>query len=1132
MESIISSDAEAERKKKEKEEADLEAAIEAVDRLKAMQTMDDYSNMRSEREKATFTMMMKMNPVALTNIRKEFFAREDALTLDEFMFVINKHLINKNSEDTFVMETQSEREFGANMFELFKDIDINGDGDLEWQEFTTFVVEKANLLNKRQKLASLAHYYDSTGTLDASADYRHRNDISRIVNLPQMNQFALMEDNKRSIFLFNNRLGKHVATVQTDAAPIAMTPLEAGDKGKNLVVASFSDMTMATYNFESGPSTRYQPTSTWATPGVQMALAYLPANKLLYSGATNGDVYSWRVGDRKMVSTLAGHTDICMSLCVLKKLNYLASASLDKTISVWDSYTNERLLHLHGHKKGILDLTYSPEYRLLVSCGFEHDALVWSPFVKNLVYRLRGHHGALIGVHAVENTPELITADVHGVFKLWDVRKFDCVQTFSANLSGTENKDNSRLCCFEYCKLKPRDARQKEYDSRIYCASKQVLSFDQARVVHAATTDKAVIFQIFWVQESCSFITVSERNVIVWDALIGSKQFVNDNMHHEEITAACLDSRKRKMVVGDQLGRIFVYNHLNGQEMKTSSGKPQHCAVQSLIYLDSDVRFIAGYNNGVIRVFDEDPIEDCPVVRTFESYKMHSELLCLRYSPFTQTLITAGAQDGLMRIWDYSATKCVYESHVAGDKGSVVFVCFLSPLPIIATSDSLCNITLWGSRGSSFKNERICAFMNQTPVAAELEPLRLGGDSDDAPPRRTVAPEMDAKFLEREQEELNRYVDDHHKFDFGHFDRDVKKESEQESKAQIREAELKWGKSTAAQSMAWDFETNNLITADDLGVLRCFSITKAMAEITLPTKPEGWEDGVPVDEAEELPSDGEAEKFEREAENQAKEASNIPKVGILATEDELANTGHTGHRAAAEMASGKEAAAASTKEKEGSPKAAKRKGSVSESSTGSRSRASAEKQPGFDWRGRTHVRGYCRHHPRDKRSALPPVPFKYKDKEVRYLVTGVNHPNSYQGVDFRWSLQAHDDRIVDMLCTSQGCVTSGADMLVKMWAYDGEPLGVLMQSVPVGRRNKRWDLLLDAAGYMQAEDDELDAIIEEVEDLAVRTYLSVCVNSPSCTYCFSLQPFSSRNHLRTYSSIHCCLLFSLTHLTQ
>ena len=64
---------------------------------------------------------------------------------------------------------------------------------------------------------------------------------------------------------------------------------------------------------------------------------------------------------------------------------------------------------------------------------------------------------------------------MNGVFKLWDVRKFECVQTWSGNISGTgEKDDNSRLCCFEYCKLKPRDVHQKEDDSRIYCASKQV----------------------------------------------------------------------------------------------------------------------------------------------------------------------------------------------------------------------------------------------------------------------------------------------------------------------------------------------------------------------------------------------------------------------------------------------------------------------------------------------------------------------------------------------------------------------------------------------------------------------------------------------------------------------------------
>ncbi len=60
------------------------------------------------------------------------------------------------------------------------------------KEFTSFVVEKANLLNKRAKLTSIPHYHDSSTILDPSAKYRHRHDISRFVNLPTLGQFAIV----------------------------------------------------------------------------------------------------------------------------------------------------------------------------------------------------------------------------------------------------------------------------------------------------------------------------------------------------------------------------------------------------------------------------------------------------------------------------------------------------------------------------------------------------------------------------------------------------------------------------------------------------------------------------------------------------------------------------------------------------------------------------------------------------------------------------------------------------------------------------------------------------------------------------------------------------------------------------
>lgn len=68
--------------------------------------------------------------------------------------------------------------------------------------------------------------------------------------------------------------------------------------------------------------------------------------------------------------------------------------------------------------QGVLSLAYSPDFRFLISSGFDHEALVWSPFVPSLLYKLKGHSTPLLGVRAVPNKPEVITASVDGQFKV------------------------------------------------------------------------------------------------------------------------------------------------------------------------------------------------------------------------------------------------------------------------------------------------------------------------------------------------------------------------------------------------------------------------------------------------------------------------------------------------------------------------------------------------------------------------------------------------------------------------------------------------------------------------------------------------------------------------------------------
>lgn len=980
----------------------LKDAIEATEKLRREATRDAYSKLRNEREKATFAMMMRMNPAALTAVRKEFFARQDSVSVNEFIYIINKHLGNSRGDSRFVMETAEQREFGTNMYALFKDIDVNGDGNLEWQEFTTFTVEKANLLNKRQKMASIANYHDTTDTLDASAHYRHRHDISRFLNIAPLSQFAMLEDHKNSVYIFNSRLAKHIKTITTEAAPTALEYV--ADKDKDILVTALADMTLATYSLtDPNPLKRYQHQSSWATPGVQIALAYQPESKLLYSGGVNYNVYSWKIHERNLVSTLSGHTDIVMSLINLKKLNNIASASLDKTVCVWDSYTNERILHLHGHKKGVFDLAYSTDYRLLFSCGFEHDACVWSPFVNSLVFRLKGHHSSLVGCQTVEGTAEVITADTSGVFKLWDVRNFQCVQTFNANLSGQETKDSSKMTAFFHTKLVSRNAFQREDDSRIYAASKMIFSFDQARVVHEATSDKCNIFWVAWSEDACQFITVSERNVIVWDGLLGSKTVANLNICGEEISACCLDDRKRKIVIGNVRGKIGVYNPSNGALMK-SVVDDNTTAVVAIEYVNETRRFIAGFANGYMKIFDENTLEDCAALRTFESFNMHPELLTLSFNQLDKTVASAGASSGVARLWNYNTGKCEIELNVCVDETDhIVYLKYMHPYPLILTSDSVGNIAVWGSSGSKFQGVRIAGFLNQTVQAAIMEIKKTKPDEDESPARLLV-PDIhtshdnndlrdddgdDESSLNSSAQSSvvtaamappdvhNAQISSSLKLGFKQLTDESNYQDDPDIIASLSAArdeyiacEKKWGKASPAQGMCWHLEEKLVFLADDLGRLRCFEVKDLLKDI---------------------------------------------------------------HADAMLLG-----------------------------------------------RGRGSTKRICMERERTSKSALAPSHSSY----VQYFVGNPTDANSYLGVNFIWAINAHHDRIISCTTTSRGILTSAADRLVKMWTLDGQLIGVLKQSVPIGAKSQAWHLDIDVEQILVNEKEELDGVIERVTILS------------------------------------------------
>jgi WD40 repeat protein len=94
--------------------------------------------------------------------------------------------------------------------------------------------------------------------------------------------------------------------------------------------------------------------------------------------------------------------------------------------------------------------------------------------------------------------------------------------------------------------------------------------------------------------------------------------------------------------------------------MKKSHFDNPH-AVVSLEYFNEAKRFIAGFANGIVGIFDENNMEDCSLVRTLEPYSQHPELLSARFHKQMRVIVTAGVASGVARLWDYDTGKCEFE---------------------------------------------------------------------------------------------------------------------------------------------------------------------------------------------------------------------------------------------------------------------------------------------------------------------------------------------------------------------------------------------------------------------------------------------------------------------------------------
>jgi len=697
-----------------------------------------YSNKQFLAEQMGLQLMMHLTAERISSMETEFAKRGGGVQMDDFVRIMIAHLpeylkgaprpelqayrLGWEGDSTTYNEPNPsrlpEKELVANLCELFKEIDINGDGDLLWEELTSFIVEKAVVFKERYRVTEINDYHQTNITVEQQYRFRHNNYLEKLHYLPKLNQVAVIEQHSPVVSLYHATNGRLVANLKGHrGVPMAMQHVEK----RNCLITCCADMTMVAWNLY--PDTQqYTVRNCWPTPHVQMCMCWVDTHEQLYSGSTAGMLHAWSVDDREEKSCWYAHNDIVMELLSMPSLDNIASASLDTTICIWDTYTAARRQELRGHTKGVFSLAYNQDYRMLISAGFDHDAFIWSPFVPTLLFKLKGHSGSLVGVESVPGTPEVITADSNGYFKLWDLRNFQCVQTWTdeAGLSGMNAFVHSHVSTtHQNVAASIFGAPQKSPPtSRIIAATKKLHFFDQGSSEKEPVTDDLHITCACYNPTSLTIITAAGRSVKIWNAISGNVQRYYRNLAPSEITALCLDDRQRKFIVGDDKGRIGVYNYTNGALMKNF--ETQEGEVTKLVYCNKEKAVISVSSTGDIMVHDEMDAEMGIVLRKMDAAQKHTgDIIACTFS-HASSLVATGATDQTVKVWDFETGKL---DGMLQHDAPLTCVAFMGDYPLLITADTTGVIRVWGVRSTPFKYECCFCFLHGKPEDGMALPM-------------------------------------------------------------------------------------------------------------------------------------------------------------------------------------------------------------------------------------------------------------------------------------------------------------------------------------------------------------------------------------------------------------------------
>lgn len=114
--------------------------------------------------------------------------------------------------------------------------------------------------------------------------------------------------------------------------------------------------------------------------------------EVLVSGSDDNTMMMWQPKQgNKPTQRLTGHQGLIIQVAFSPDGYYLASASFDKSIKLWDGKTGKFITSFRGHVASVYQMSWSADSRMLVSGSKDSTLKVWDVEKRKMMFDLPGH---------------------------------------------------------------------------------------------------------------------------------------------------------------------------------------------------------------------------------------------------------------------------------------------------------------------------------------------------------------------------------------------------------------------------------------------------------------------------------------------------------------------------------------------------------------------------------------------------------------------------------------------------------------------------------------------------------------------------------------------------------------------